>query len=214
MIQRALHRRDQRRARGDAGLAMVEFAIVLPLLALLVGGILEYGTLWRDNLTVTTATRAAARVGSNLGNDYLADYEAILSLDAALATIDGFTIEGVLIYDASATDGSPNASCFDSAGDPKGAAGQCNYYSAAMVAAISNLDCSVSCTEFPNNATCAGGYSVNFCPVDDQVTDQSAGTTNLGVWVRIYRTYFTALFPGDGVTITDQTVMQIEPAAT
>ena len=43
----------RRRADGDRGLAMVEMAIVAPLLALLVGGLVEYGLLWRDNLTVT-----------------------------------------------------------------------------------------------------------------------------------------------------------------
>lgn len=203
--------RKRRRASGERGLALVETAIVLPLLALLMGGIVEYGTLWRDNLTVTTSSRAAARVVSNLGDDYLSDYEAILSLDAALSTIDGFTVEGVLIYEASAADGSPHSSCFDSGGDPKASSGHCNYFSASEVAGMAAIDCSVSCTEFPDNTNCAGGMSVHFCPQTSRETDQSAGTTNVGVWVRITRSYFTGIFPGDGVTITDQTVMQIEP---
>ena len=38
-------RRAWERARNDRGLAMVEMAIVAPLLALLMAGILEYGTL-------------------------------------------------------------------------------------------------------------------------------------------------------------------------
>ncbi len=208
-LKRCFTRR--RRIEGERGLAMVETAIVLPLLALLMGGIVEYGTLWRDNLTVTTSSRAAARVVSNLGDDHLADYEAILSLDAALSTIDGFTIEGVLIYNAAASDGEPDSSCFDAGGDPQGSAGLCNYFSASEVAGMAAVDCSASCTEFPNNGNCAGGMSVNFCPQSARETDQSAGTTNVGVWVRIKRSYFTGIFPGDGVTITDRTVMQIEP---
>ncbi len=200
-----------RRARGDRGLAMVEFAIVAPLLALLMAGIVEYGTLWRDNLTVTSSSRAAARVASNLGDNYLADYEAILSLDSGLAAVDGMTVEGALVYDASAANGDPHSSCFDVNGDPQNSSGYCNYYTGAEVAAMSSIDCSGSCSEFPDNANCAGGMTTYFCPQTDRETDQVSGLTSVGVWVRINRDYFTGLFPGDGVTITDQTVMKVEP---
>ncbi len=204
-------RRLRERSRDDRGLAMVEMAIVAPFLALLVAGIMEYGTLWRDNLTITSATRASARVVSNLGDSYLADYEALLSLDAALATLDDVTVEGVLIYDASASDGAPHSSCFDAMGDPKASSGYCNYYSTAQLASISGVNCSVSCTEFPNNSNCAGAWSSSFCPQTDRETSQAAGTTNVGIWVRVQRDYVTGVFPGDGVTITDQTVMKVEP---
>jgi len=201
----------QRRARGDRGLAMVEFAIVAPLLALLVAGIVEYGTLWRDNLTVTSSTRAAARVVSNLGDNYLSDYEAILSLDAGLAAIDGVTVEGALVFDASAADGSPHSSCFDAGGDPQDSSGFCNYYTGAEVAAMASVDCTVSCSEFPDNSNCSGGMTTYYCPQTDRETDQASGLSSVGVWVRLSRDYFTGLFPGDGVTITDQTVMKVEP---
>ncbi len=211
MILRRLRARRARRAAGERGVAMVEMAIVAPLLALIRGGIVEYGTLWRDDLSVSTSTRAAARVVSNLGDDYLADYEALLSLNAGLSTIDGITIEGVLIYDASAADGEPSALCFDSSGDPRDWGGECNHYSAADLALVNSIDCTVSCSEFPNNATCLSSMAQYFCPQTDRETDQAVGVTSIGVWVRISREYLTGLFPGDGVTITDQTVMKVEP---
>jgi hypothetical protein len=37
--------------------------------------------------------------------------------------------------------------------------------------------------------------------------------TDVGVWVRINREYTTGIFPGDGVTITDYTVMTVEPTS-
>ena len=201
------------RADGDRGLAMVEMAIVAPLLALLVAGTVEYGTLWRDSQTVTSSSRASARVVSNLGDNYLADYEALLSLNAALSSIDGVTLEDVLIYDASAVDGLPDASCFDGNGDPQDSAGYCNHYSGADVAAINLIDCTVSCVEFPNNSNCAGGVTAYYCPQTDRQTDQLLGLSSVGVWVRISREYFTGMFPGDGVTIEDRTVMKVEPEA-
>lgn len=207
-------RRLRVRAEGDRGLAMVEMAIIAPLLALLMAGILEYGTLWRDKLTVTSSSRAAARVVSNLGTDHLSDYEALLSLNAGLNAIDGYTLEYVMIYDASAADGAPSASCFNSSGDPvESATGNCNLYTAADIATVLSIDCTSTCDQFPNNATCSSGLSMTFayCSVGERSNDHAAGLSSVGVWVRIQRDYFTGIFPGDGVTIEDYSVMKVEP---
>ena len=212
MIVRYLSRRRAARAEGDRGLAMVEMAIVAPFLALMVAGIIEFGTVWRDNLTVTSSSRAATRVVSNLGDNNLADYEALLSLNSGLSAIDGYTLEYVMIYDAVAADGAPDPRCFDSGGDPvPNSGGGCNVYTGVQVAAMQSLSCTTSCTEFPITANCAGGLTADFCPQQDRQTDQTLGLTSIGVWVRIERDYFTGIFPGDGVTIEDYTVMKVEP---
>ena len=194
---------------------MVEMAIIAPLLALIMAGILEYGTLWRDNLTVTSSSRAAARVVSNLGDNNLSDYEAILSLNSGLSAIDGYTLEYIMIYEASATNGAPSPTCFDSGGDPVvNSGGNCNVYDAADVATVLALNCSAGCNEFPIDPTCNGAQSMtfDFCPQAERETDQGAGLTSIGVWVRIKRDYFTGIFPGDGVTIEDYSVMKVEPS--
>ena len=202
----------RRRAKNDDGVALVEMALVAPLLALLIAGIVEFGTLWRDNLTVATSTRAAARVVSNLGDERLADYEALLTLDAALGGVSGLTVEGVLIYNGGAADGEPHSSCFDGGGAPQASAlGECNFYTAAQVASMSSLSCAVTCAEFPASPTCAGGLTAYFCPQSDRETDQSLGNTSVGIWVQTSRGYITGVFPGSGVTMTDQTVMRVEP---
>lgn len=190
---------------------MVEMAIIAPFLALMVAGILEYGTLWRDNLTVTSSSRAATRVVSNLGDNHLADYEALLSLNSGLSAIDGYTLDGVMIYNAVDVDGQPHSSCFDGSGNPQDSTGFCNFYTAAEVALMPSLNCESGCTQFPNNSNCAGALSVHFCPQTARETSQSAGLTSVGVWVSINRDYFTGIFPGDGVTIIDQAVMKVEP---
>jgi hypothetical protein len=191
-------RRAQRLANGDRGVAMVEMAIVTPFLALLVAGIVEYGTLWRDDLTVTSATRSAARVISNAGDAEGADYEGILSLRAALTSIDGVTVEGMMVYRATSADGEPHASCFSS-GNPVSSSSWCNYYSPAQLQTLTPGDFS-ACT----------GPDASWCPTSRD-TAQLGGTDNVGVWVRINRPYWTGIIPGTGVTITDFTVMSIEP---
>ena len=189
--------------RGDGGLAIIEFAIVVPLLTLLFAGIVEFGMAWRDDLTIASATRSAARVASNLGDNELTDYEALLTLQAALATLDNATLEGVLIYDGSATNGDPAASCFDVNGDPQSsAAGNCNFYTEAM---ISSLDVS----NFSGGVIC-GAWDWYYCPVNERSTSQ-ATLSDVGVWIRIERGWFTQMFPGDGLTMEDQTIMRVEP---
>src|SRR5207247_2464811 len=54
------------RARGDRGAALVEAAVVLPLVLLLVFAIIEFGFTFKDLLTVTSATRAGARTATAL----------------------------------------------------------------------------------------------------------------------------------------------------
>jgi len=56
------HRRD------DRGAAAVEFALVLPVLVLLLFGIIEFGLVFDAQLTITHAAREGARVASVGGN--------------------------------------------------------------------------------------------------------------------------------------------------
>ena len=54
-------RRLLRRGRGQEGAAAVEFAIVLPLLMLLLAGFFDFGWLFYWNHSATNASRAGAR---------------------------------------------------------------------------------------------------------------------------------------------------------
>jgi TadE-like protein len=61
-------RRQRLRARGLRGQAMVETALILPILLLIVLGTLEFGFAFDHNLTLEYATREGARTGSALAN--------------------------------------------------------------------------------------------------------------------------------------------------
>jgi Flp pilus assembly protein TadG len=49
------------RRKGEQGQAMVEFALVLPLLLVLIVGIVQFGILFHNYVTLTDAVRAGAR---------------------------------------------------------------------------------------------------------------------------------------------------------
>jgi len=51
-------------ARREDGQAAVEFALILPVLMLILVGILQFGVVFRDYLALTDAVRAGARKGA------------------------------------------------------------------------------------------------------------------------------------------------------
>jgi Flp pilus assembly protein TadG len=53
-----------RQLLSESGQGLVEFAIVLPLLCVLILAIVQFGVLWNNYITLTDATRAGARVAA------------------------------------------------------------------------------------------------------------------------------------------------------
>jgi TadE-like protein len=53
--------RNRTEIRSERGQSMTEFAIVLPLLCMLLFGIIQFGILYNNYVTVTDAARAGAR---------------------------------------------------------------------------------------------------------------------------------------------------------
>ncbi|MHB8465872.1 MAG: TadE/TadG family type IV pilus assembly protein [Acidimicrobiales bacterium] len=54
-------RRGHARGKGERGAALVEFAIVVPVLCLLLFGIIDFGTLYSNQISVRQGVREAAR---------------------------------------------------------------------------------------------------------------------------------------------------------
>jgi Flp pilus assembly protein TadG len=52
---------DQQRLRGESGQALAEFALVLPALMAILIGIIQFGAVFKDYLTLTDAVREGAR---------------------------------------------------------------------------------------------------------------------------------------------------------
>ena len=83
------------RVRSEAGAELVEFALVLPIMLLVVAGIIDFGLLLQRQLVVTNAAREGARIAI-LPNYGAADVQARVTQfvreglnDAALALMLG-----------------------------------------------------------------------------------------------------------------------------
>lgn len=186
------------RAARDEGLALVEFSLLAPLLALLVLGMLEMGTAWSDALSIQEAARTGARTAANAGDSAHADSAVINAVEAALNSQDAVTIDFIVVYDAT----------LDAVVPPTCAAGAsqtdvCNVYAgnAGHVAA-----------DFDEPTTCTTSPAAAFCPLDRD-NSLAGGLDKIGVHIVATRAWTTALFPGDPMTIERSVVMQIDPEA-
>jgi hypothetical protein len=81
------------RCRGERGAAMVEFALVMPLIVLLTFGIIEFAIAFNTDSNINQAGRAGGRTAAILSTDpqmaYKAGAAAATSLDISPGTVTG-----------------------------------------------------------------------------------------------------------------------------
>lgn len=101
-----------RHTKGERGLAMVEMAMILPLLVLLFVGVTEFGFAFKQKLLVSNAVQTATRTGASLGQTESADMAILDSIQQGFSGLpdNGDTlVTKVTVYEAEA-DGSPSTS--------------------------------------------------------------------------------------------------------
>ncbi len=97
-----------RKDQSERGASAVEFAIVLPVLILLIFGIIEFGLYFRESLTIASAAASAARTGATMGTRDEADNAILQALEAGLYNqVDSSVLISVEIYEARPVDGVP-----------------------------------------------------------------------------------------------------------
>jgi len=99
MLQNALRRRDGHRARGAA---VVEFAVVLPLLLTILFGIIEYGWVFMVRQTLQTAAREGCRIA--ILQTTTSPYTLVLDRIAEVMQPTGLTTYSVTMTHATSGD--------------------------------------------------------------------------------------------------------------
>jgi len=183
----------RRGRRGEHGAALVEAAIITPVVLLLIMGMIEFGLLFRDYLTVANTTRSGARVGSAAGSDSGADYDILQSVRGASSALDDDTIEQIIIFKAtSPTGGVPEACKTTTVADV------CNRYTTSDLTRPEN--------QFGCGSTAPDRF---WCPAG-RVDRQSGPPDWVGVYVKVRHHYVTGMF-GSTRMIEDTTIMRLEP---
>ncbi len=198
--------RATRRWRRDDGVAIVEFAIVAPLLLLLAMGIWEFSMGWASNLKVQTGVRAGARTISSLGKDRNADYFGLKALNASLSDFKAADIKRVVIFKADSTNGAVPPACINASNT--GVSGVCNVYKGSQV---KNINANQGL--YTGTTSCSTGSPDQlWCPTTRD--DTQANSTYVGVYAEVYSKYASSWFPGGGITIKQTAVFRIEPKVT
>ncbi len=193
---------------------MVEAAFVTPVFFLLIFGIIEFGFLFRNYLSVSNAASVGARSASVAGNDSDADFFTLRSLNHGLAAIDLRDLNQIVIYEARGPDDPPPANCLGSGGTsqvPSGSQRGCNVYNAydlslGLVDEFGDPTTFFGC--YPATGTEPESVDIDYCPADRD--PRLPDPDYVGVYVSVDHQMITGFF-GSARTLSDSKVIRIEP---
>jgi Flp pilus assembly protein TadG len=75
--------------RNEQGQAMTEFALVLPVLALILFAVIQFGIVFNNYITLTDATRAGARKAAVSRDDPNRDADVMAAVRSSATDLDG-----------------------------------------------------------------------------------------------------------------------------
>ena len=173
--------------RDERGAALVEMAMVLLLLTSIFIGIAELGVLFRDWLSVSTATRAGVRVGSAAGTDPMADCWILEATAGTLISIPLDSVQEVWVFRA------------DSNGDPT---------------ADKNVFRPGNNVIDPGDILACGAWTKSYVSSWDPGA-RNVGSSNLdiiGIRISFDHNWLTGFGPFNGtISFDDDAVMRMEP---
>src|SRR4051794_19696047 len=88
------------RRRTQRGAALVEAAIVLPVLVTITLGVIEIGFIFKDSLTISSAVRSGARIGAVDGTNTTADFDILSAVKSGSGALNSTAIQAVVVYKA------------------------------------------------------------------------------------------------------------------
>lgn len=180
-----------RKAMAQRGAVLVEAAIVMPLVALLLFGILEYGLLFGDDMRLANSLRSGARTAAALTSLNASDDYAVLKAVQAGSGKVAPQIQLLVIYKSNGPSDVPTKACEEGLSQP----GECNVYTQN----------DFNMTETQLEATGAS----NSWPPDERIP----GTDYIGVWAKVDHKWITGFF-GTDHEVTDSAVMRVQPSPT
>ncbi len=195
MLGSPFRRRRLRHHRRDAerGAALVETGLVAMPLLIMALGLVEFGLMWSDKMALDRASRSAARVAAQLGDDEQADREALRALVSNLQAQDRVEIEYVVVFELVAGKMVPACEVVVH-GLP-----HCNQYPASSLADLDD-DSAWGCR--------AGAHDSWWCPTDRE--SELHDPVDLGVLIVAKRDGVTGLF-GDEFDLESETIFRLNP---
>lgn len=221
----------------ERGAALVEAALVLPILVFVLFAIIEMGGALKSYSGTASAVRLAGRSASVAGADPMADGLILEQVARQAATLDAGEIELVVVWHAAGPGdpvpplclpsgtSAPNSFSVGDDGVLPDGVGACNVYiepdapggafAMAQGTATQPTDFYFGC-DGPTDPEAGHMLDCNWPSTSRQVLTAPRGsltpkaTDFVGVYIKARHTYYTGVL-GDGLTITDRSITLIEP---
>jgi|SRR5690242_6939423 Flp pilus assembly protein TadG len=192
-VLRRVGRVGKRAQRSERGAALVEAALIIPLILLIVFGAIEYGFAFKDAAAVAGAARSGARIASAEPRDPNMPQDAATAVATALHNFPHVPSPEIWVY-LSGDNGYP--------------LGTSNFASCGLDCVKYTTTWNTSTDSFQLN-TPTGSIPINdehVCP-----TDSAATWSRVGVYVKAtHQKIITNLLPSP-TTLTDHAVFRLEP---
>lgn len=175
----------RRNRDGERGATAVETAVVIPVLLLLLVGIIEFGLAFKDQLAITSAVRAGARIAAAEPRYANFAQDAANAVAKEGAAVDLADVQALWVYQA------------DSTGHPVGAGGSFD-------------SCSSNCIKYSyDGATKSFVQASGAWPAANQNACQGQ-QDSIGVYLQFKHTGMTTMI-FDSLGLSSYTVMRLEP---
>jgi hypothetical protein len=192
----------RRRTDSEHGQALVEFALVFPIFILLIVGLIEFSLAFNALLSVNFASRDAALLAAEAGEDIGADCVILSSIDDDVQLpASRVRISQVRIYWADSQGAELGAQVYARTGSTN-----CTQPDGTTIAVPYTLQ---GGSDYPETQRCS---VLAGCPEDPGHTELD----NIGVSITYAYTWVTPMaqiitFGGTGFTLTHANVMRMEP---
>lgn len=180
--------RGGRGGRGERGAALIEAAILMPVVLLIVFGAIEFSSLYKDAATLSSAARSGGRTASAEPRNANMPVDTAAAVGTALASLPATSPEELFVYDATRSTSAPS-----------GCAGNC-----------------VSFTwDKASKTFVSRGYDPTSPPswiANQNVCGSSGSWARVGVWVKANHPFVTNLFGANtSKTLTSSAIFRVEP---
>lgn len=193
---------------AERGSTMTELAFVTPVFLLLIFGVMEFGFLLRNQLTVNSAATEAARASSVGGNDPDTDFLVLRTVEHGIAAMGLQNIRQVVVYHAVGPESDVPTACLTASVNASMTVAGCNRYTAAdfFLPLLDSVGDSTG--NFRCDTTSVDRY---WCPSNRQSSLLAVGGPDyVGVYIEADHDYVTGFF-GASRVVKDQKVIRIEP---
>lgn len=172
--------------RYEKGAAIVEFAIIVPLILTLIVAIMDFGEAWVKSSSVQSSVRSASIVGFDLGTSYRHDYDVLRAVLLELESQGIQGIESITIFNAD--NNSKVIPGCETTNNFSGIPGECNVYGRDFFPSV--IDGTALKQFIPGN--CGASPHAAWCP---ETRNSSGEKWTVGVQVRINEKSLTGFFP-------------------